>query len=393
MPPAVAAQPIIVPGATGATGNTNFTNIKNERAVASTQVQRVPARGAYMPYGDAARVLGTLAVVLCHTADIVLFAPDVPAGDWWIANLTDSATRWAVPIYIMLSGALLLDPARREPAAVFYRKRLLRLGAPILFWTVFYIWFAVRVTGWMGSSEIATRVLQGKPYEHLHFIYRIAGLYAFTPVLREFLAHANARTVKLAALLLLGFSAGNSVVDGIFGTELSLFARFVPFLGYFLLGYVLRERVLTRNEWFGCWMLAVSCVLLLAGGTGELAAHYGVKPYPSVGFMLYDFLSPVRITLAVCVWLILVNTFNAQWLQSRPGQFVSRVIAPATLGIYLIHMLFRDLYLDYCFDRGLAPFGSVIPLGIFAVAAAVYACSLVSVLVLMRIPFVRRVVS
>src|SRR4051812_43266282 len=69
-----------------------------------------PAAPRRMHYGDAIRIFGTIAVVIGHVADMRLFSTHVLDRDWWICNIWDSLFRWAVPLYIMLSGALLLDP-------------------------------------------------------------------------------------------------------------------------------------------------------------------------------------------------------------------------------------------------------------------------------------------
>src|SRR5437763_9984766 len=79
-----------------------------------------------MHYGDAIRILGTIAVVIGHVADM-RFGGNALDRDWWVANFWDAFTRWAVPAYIMLSGALLLDPVRAEHPSDFYRKRLGRI--------------------------------------------------------------------------------------------------------------------------------------------------------------------------------------------------------------------------------------------------------------------------
>src|SRR5690242_6425687 len=100
----------------------------------------------HMPYGDAARVLGTIAVVVGHCCDMVVFSPQAPLTEWWVCNLVDAASRWAVPVYVMLSGALLLDPHRSEAPSEFYSKRLARLGLPIVFWSAFYMWLSVYYT-------------------------------------------------------------------------------------------------------------------------------------------------------------------------------------------------------------------------------------------------------
>ena len=369
----------------------------------------VVGKPRYMPYGDVARVLGTIAVVVGHVCDMVQFNPDIIRMNHWIpqlnfavCNFFNSASRWAVPVYIMLSGSLLLDPARAETPPQFYRKRLARLGIAIAFWTVFFMLFTVyylQLYGINTNINVWHELLLGKPYAHLHFIFRIAGLYAFTPMFRIFLRHAPKHIVTLAVVICLGLSCLNSVADGFTGTEESAFIRFVPFIGYYLAGYLLRDKKLTRRALMGCWLLAVACVFLLAGGTQLLVETFGNdKLYPSKSYLLYDFLSPVRIALGISVWLIFVNTFDERWLHSRPSKFISRWLAPATLGIYLVHPLFREVLYVNGWDASLtrifagATSSPYIFLGIPLVATLVYIPSVVFTLIIMQLPGIRRIV-
>src|ERR1700761_6847314 len=107
-----------------------------------------------MPYGDMIRIVGTIAVVCGHCCDMILFRPGAELTyNWWVCNIYDALTRWAVPAYIMLSGALLLDPARHEAPHEFYRKRLWRIGIPMAFFSVFFMWFGVYYTGWVTGKQ------------------------------------------------------------------------------------------------------------------------------------------------------------------------------------------------------------------------------------------------
>jgi surface polysaccharide O-acyltransferase-like enzyme len=301
----------------------------------------------------------------------------------------DCACRWAVPVYIMLSGSLLLDPDRAEEPSQFYRKRLWRLGIPVVFWSAFFMWLSVEYTGWRTWDGAVTDLMFGKPYAHLHFIFRIMGLYAFTPMLRVFLKHASRRMVALTVVILLVLAAGNSLLDGWTGSEQSAFLRFAPFMGYYLAGYLMRDQILSARALRGCWLLAIACVLILAGGTGLLASIFGVKPYPSLGMLLYDFTSPVRVAFAIAAWLIVVNTFDQKWFESKFGRFVTKWLAPATLGIYLVHPAFREILHMNGFDATRPN----VWLGVPLMAVLVYLPSVVFTLIVMRIPFVKRIVG
>jgi surface polysaccharide O-acyltransferase-like enzyme len=360
------------------------------KKVVLVKTVRTLSKPKHMPYGDSIRVWGTVAVVIGHVCDLVLFNNLVGDGDWWILNLTESACRWAVPIYIMLSGALLLDPARNEPASELYRKRLARIGVPIVFWSAFFMTFTYYFGPKEEAGKIWSNLALGKPYAHLHFIFRLAGLYAFTPAIRVFLRYAERRTVAVVVVMLFFLSAANSITEAVLKTELSMFFRFVPFVGFYLSGWLLREPKLTRRELSGCAALAIACVLILAGGTGLLTEHFGRDPFPSLSFLLYDFVSPVRIAMAVAVWLLLVDFFNEQRAQTKFGRFLTRVVAPTTLGLYLAHPFFRDVLALYDIHV-LHPWPLWI--GIPVVTVLVYVPSFLFVWLLLRMPVVRRIVG
>ena len=73
-------------------------------------------------YGDTIRVCGLLAVFFIHVCGFGRRPPlaEDMAG-WWACNTLSSLSQWAVPVFVMLSGALLLDPNRQETPLAFAR--------------------------------------------------------------------------------------------------------------------------------------------------------------------------------------------------------------------------------------------------------------------------------
>jgi surface polysaccharide O-acyltransferase-like enzyme len=389
----------------------------------------------WMHYGDMIRILGTIVVVIGHVSDMVFYSTEPLSRQWWVCNTWDAASRWAVPIYIMLSGSLLLDPHRTESPSKFYHKRLMRIGVPLVFWSLFFMWVDVYYTGWRATINPAfetdkaflwpshspwqwfvylvfsrpqlawINLLKGEPYVHMHFIFRIAGLYAFTPLIRICLGHVPRSMVTASVILMLALSSADSIANNITVTELSAFARFVPFLGYYLAGYMLREVVLSRTVLFWCWVGWIGSIALLAGCTGLLVQHYVVDAGldhisgpPSMSMILYDFLSPLRVIMAICAWVVLVHLFRDPWPQGERGRGIIRFWANTTLGLYLIHPLFREMWytgfkigsihlLSHGFDATWPNMWVGVPLS----AAMVYVPSLISTIIIMQIPYVRRI--
>jgi surface polysaccharide O-acyltransferase-like enzyme len=428
-----------------------------------------PAEPQWMHYGDVIRIVGTLIVVIGHVSDMALYQGHEPGSiygpgttNWHVANLWDAFSRWAVPIYIMLSGSLLLDPNRVESPSKFYHKRLMRIGVPLVFWSFFFMWVDVYYTGWRAAHDLAyeayvhnhwvflwsthTRwqwfmyllfydpkaawinLLKGEPYVHMHFIFRIAGLYAFTPVLRVCLRHISRPMLISTVITMLALSSADSIANNITGTELSAFARFVPFLGYYLLGYLLRNAVLSWPGLLACLAGMFLSVTALAGGTELLVQHYvidaglnRISGPPSMSMLLYDFLSPVRVAMAVFFWLVLVNLFRKPLPVGKWGRSVIRFWANTTLGLYLIHPFFRELWyleaptwvhpyiqrllavqesgilhklqtvLRQWMLHGIDATWPDIYRGIPLVTMLVYVPALIATILIMRIPYVRRI--
>jgi surface polysaccharide O-acyltransferase-like enzyme len=459
-------------------------NVIESRPMIEPKAAHIPHQHPqWMHYGDIIRILGTVVVVIGHVCDMELYnGSQLGTLNWHVLNVWDSFSRWAVPIYIMLSGSLLLDPHRTEAPSKFYHKRLMRIGVPLVFWSFFFMWLDVYYTGWRATHDLAyqayqnngwvflwsadslgqwfhnlihynpdqwaghTRwewfkylvfycpqkawmnLLRGEPYMHMHFIFRIAGLYAFTPVLRVCLKHIPRPMLIATVVMMLIWSSLDSIANNVTETELSAFARFVPFLGYYLIGYLLREAVFTRQTLLLCGLGWLASVVLLAGGEELLVKHYvidaGLKSIygpPAMDMILYDFLSPVRVMMAIFAWIVLVNIFRNPWPYSHTGRSVIRFWANTTLGLYLIHPLFREIWyikapawIDPYLNHVIAMHGFFgfhqlqlilkewmlyginatwpnVWVGVPMVAVLVYVPALLSTIVIMRIPYVRRI--
>ena len=89
---------------------------------------------------DLIRTLAIFLVILLHASNEALQASSVSAADWWTAVVYKSVALSCVPLFVMLSGALLLQPAKlNEPIRVFLKKRLSRLGLAFAFWSGVYL--------------------------------------------------------------------------------------------------------------------------------------------------------------------------------------------------------------------------------------------------------------
>ena len=87
------------------------------------------------------RFFSILAVIILHVSSKFVAGYSIGSNfygtfPWWVGNVFDSLTRWCVPIFIMISGYYLLN--KTESNRIFLKKRVTKIGFPIIFWSVFF---------------------------------------------------------------------------------------------------------------------------------------------------------------------------------------------------------------------------------------------------------------
>ncbi len=123
------------------------------------------------PFLYLARIAACIAVVAIHSVGL---SPATlhhgPIAAWWAEHIVDSFVIWAVPLFVMISGAILLNRQIEQPNT-FYKKRLWRVGLPILMWVPVYILFYHFIRGdSITVSALFNRFLHGQ-YDHLYFLF------------------------------------------------------------------------------------------------------------------------------------------------------------------------------------------------------------------------------
>src|SRR5437773_8796972 len=103
--------------------------------------QGIPPPSTRVLWPDLIRVCALLAVIVLHVAAVpVTHFRELPLHDWWWANAYDSLARPCIPLFVMLSGALLLTP-RDWHACTFARRRAGKVVIPFVAWSGIYaVW-------------------------------------------------------------------------------------------------------------------------------------------------------------------------------------------------------------------------------------------------------------
>ena len=211
------------------------------------------------------RVVAIAGVVLIHTAGLTAIAPGArSSAQGQLGIALDFFSRWAVPVFVMVSGALLLDPSRFRNTRDFLRRRALRLVPAIVVWHLVYLAYRVAITDAPISAADAIRLtLTGRMWTALYFFWIVLGLAVITPVLVPWIATVSRRTQLIAGLVAASIPALTLVTVPIRGATLAWIETpwtwWIPYLGYYLLGHALRDVVVTR------WRLVLTALLAVGG--------------------------------------------------------------------------------------------------------------------------------
>ena len=319
-------------------------------------------RGFFVPV-DLIRTVAIVGVILLHAANDLT----VQKMDWFeiirwnTVDFYQSIGRLGVPLFLLLTGALLLQPSKlTEPLGVFFKKRLARIGLPFIFWGAIYFAWDFLVVHNINNQPITTsNIIQGVltgPYYQFWYLYLLLGLYILTPILRVIIAHASRDIVKYILVLWFLGAAVTPVIALVTPLHLDTNVLTITgYVGYFILGAFLLTVQVSRSRL--ALYLTVG-VALTALGTYVIAATVGGGEM----YFFQGYLSPTIILAACSLFLLLIaiqtpssvqtaqapsnpgKALNLKDISSDPpadsnGRKLLAVISANTLPLFLFHVM------------------------------------------------------
>ena len=318
---------------------------------------------------DVVRFIAMFTVVCCHCTDPFNFypgtAPNIGEIKLW-GSIYGSVLRPCVPLFVMITGALLL-PVRGD-ASTFYKKRIPRVFYPFLIWSVLYNLFPW-ITGLLGlnpqiildffpyageevmqqSFSVSLEYILMIPFNfsilavHMWYIYLLIGLYLYLPVFSAWVEKASERA-KLMFLLAWGVTLllpyyYQFVSNYLWGTcswnSFGMLYAFAGFNGYLLLGHYLKnlEWSLKKTLTIGIPMFAVGYAVTFLGFRHITALPEYTDEMLEL-FFTYCSLNVVMMTIPVFMLAKKVKVNSERMKKALANLTV------CGFGIYMIHYFF-----------------------------------------------------
>ncbi|MFY4775114.1 acyltransferase [Metabacillus sp. RGM 3146] len=335
-------------------------------------------------YFDWLRVIATIGVVLLHAAAPILYQyKSLPEDHWWVGHMFDTLTRWCVPIFFMMSGALLLNPKKQESLVSFFKKRAFKVLVPFIAWSIFYLLIQMK-TGKLEPQPgaAAKAVLEDKVYYHLWFLYVIIGLYFITPILKVYIKNTSRKNIELFLVLWFVSTAVFSLIAKFLHIKIGMDAFPASgYIGYFIMGYYFYNYSFSKLTQKIYYLIGlVGFVLTLSGTVFLTDKNQGVFD----GFF-YHYLNVSTVFTSVAVFMLfkhLSSRFKEEGTMIRVLNPINR----ASMGIYLIHP-FIFLLLAKFLNLNAFTFHPII--GIPLMTGLTIIISLIAVRIMQAIPVVK----
>ncbi|MCM1483636.1 MAG: acyltransferase family protein [Muribaculaceae bacterium] len=351
---------------------------------------------------DFLRVMACAMVVLAHCCDGFVAQFDADRSTFLTGVFAGSLFRPSVPLFVMMTGVLLLPLPQPVSLTAFYRKRVGRIVWPLIFWSLAlpllaYMYFTGagirtanpsvdmsaytpdgltnRLWSWVLNFNFDTTPLW--------YVYMLVGLYLIMPVLSAWLTTASRRDIKnflilwFATLFIpyiklfapaagyLGNYGNMDILGGCDWNAFGLVYYVSGFIGYLVLAYYLRTYPL---QWSARKMCAVLIPMFLAGYAITSLGYITLQNYYPGD---YAYLEVIWLFCGVNVFLMTFPVFVTVQRINPPSGSMLRKLATLTFGIYLCHFIFVMMSYDLYAIASIPVVIRIILMGIttFAVAA------------------------
>jgi surface polysaccharide O-acyltransferase-like enzyme len=292
---------------------------------------------AYFDQIDYLKCYAIALVVIVHVSAPGAYQwTPVPGANWWLASAFNAFARTCVPLFLMASGATLLDAAKVEPVGQFLTRRVRRIIVPLMFWSLVYLADREWLIGEHLTIGTVTRYLiSGATFYHLPFFYYLFGLYLSAPVLARFAERTSTGTL-LYFIVIWGTAACVQLASDLSGVASGVAVPVIAgFAGYFALGRMLRDTAVGGRTVLVCLTIIAIGWLATLLGTYRLTAAAG-----HLNELFFEYTRPNVAAMSIASYLVLVSTPVQRFAKRNPRiTYVLRQIAGLSFGIYLVHPL------------------------------------------------------
>lgn len=337
-------------------------------------------------YYDVLNIIAIIAVIALHCNSIVHGKPNTRA---WISSLVvECICYFAVPLFCMLSGATLMNYREKYDTKTFFKKRVLKVVIPFIFWAIVMFIWKIHIK-WLDVSKFHTvadwinAFLANQEEATYYFMFVILGLYLTMPVLSLLAKKEYTKQLWFIVLLYFIFNAFLPNILGLFKIQYNnnLSTQLGGYTIFVILGYLLSTQKIDKKYRILIYIGALIGVLYRFSTTFYLSKQAGTVIKTTWGYTSWH-----SILLTSAVFLFVKNMNLEQKIRNKKISQVLMQISSCSFGIYLIHKIImyyeQTIFNINTFSWKWRTIGIIIT----------YLISLAVVFILKKIPIIKKIV-
>ena len=340
-------------------------------------------------YLDVLNILAILAVISMHMNGIVHINPNIRA--WNTSLIIDCIMYWAVPVFMMISGATLMNYREKYDTKTFFKKRATKILIPFLFWAIFmFLWKSATKQlsdfNYNDDKYLIYAFFSNQEESTYYFLFEILGVYLTMPILSLLTKKEERKTLWFIVIAFFIFNGFFPNILGLFEIYWNdaLGIRINGYLIYVLLGYLLSTEDLSKKQRISIYIGALIGLIYRYTTTFTLSKASGIVTRTTWGYFSWHCM-----LLSCSVFIFVKGLQLDKKLKNKNKTKTIKLlstISSCSFGIYLIHIIIK-YYLTYWLNWDVYSW-SYRTIGI----VTTYCVSLVVVYLLKKVPYLNRVV-
>lgn len=285
---------------------------------------------------DILRIMATIAVITIHVTGQHWMSQNINSFSWAVYNFYRCISRWAVPVFIMISGTLFLNPEKPLDLKKLYKKNILRIVTAYIFWSLLYAIYENNG----GIMSFVKKWLLGSG--HMWFIYLILFLYLILPFTRWIMQNEKISNRALFICFVLGFLCpcilesipayfGIKLVTGRILLIIKIIQKLFGWIGYYCLGWKIQNTDLKNIKKY---------LIYIVGSMAFVASFFLFMAYAKkLQYAPNEFYDNISITVLAEAIFVFTLMKNIKWNMSDVVSNKIQKISKMTFGIYMVHMI------------------------------------------------------
>ncbi|MGL5151921.1 MAG: acyltransferase [Clostridium sp.] len=322
------------------------------------------------------RIVAIILVILLH-ANAMYLMPIKEGKVGIISSIViisiSVITRIAVPIFVLISGRYVIESLSNISVKEFYKKRILRLIYPLIFWSILFGTLSLALVPGTTIKTYFIDFISGFANNmtaiHIWYLYMLLGLYLVSPIIYTFIKNMNQKKLLIIGSILTLFGFLVEIFKNKTGINLWIL-WWLEFLGLFIMGYALRGIKIKSKNYL---LIIIGIIQVISSAI----CCYLFSVGSSLGMVFFWGLTPTTTITAILVYLYFENNTMQECIVSKDSKYV--------LGVYLLHPIILILIKNLSMGM---PVIEVILKTIIA-----YLISLFIIKLLYKIKFMRKFIS